>query len=77
MKIYNTVYPWKVAELIKQGKTVYLLDRKYNEVYNVKSINAERFIEATSHDNADNRYDFWIEEVAEVIENEKEKAANE
>ncbi len=71
MKIYSTVYSWQVAELIKQGKTVYLLDRRLNEVYNVASMTAEKFIEATNHENKDNRYAFWIE--AEVKENEKEK----
>lgn len=64
--IYKNVYSFAVADLIKAGKEVFVLDRSSLSVMAVSEMNALEFINATSDDNNANRYEFWIEEQEET-----------
>ena len=62
MKIYKSIYSFEVLDYIKEGKSVYMLDRETSEVLEVNSIEVGEFAEVLKFDNETKRYDFWIEE---------------
>lgn len=57
---YETVYAWNVMQELKDGKTVYCLDRMTHEVKNCCEISVRELFEIFADDN-DTRYDFWYE----------------
>lgn len=68
--IYKSVYSFTVADLIRAGKEVFVLDRLRGTVTLAEEMKAYDFINATSEKDETNRYEFWIEEEQEVTVNE-------
>lgn len=58
---YTTVYPWMVIDEIRQGKKIFVLDRKLKNISYVNDASIEDVLRATSETEKD-RYEFWYEE---------------
>lgn len=71
---YKSVYAFKVADYVKSGKEVFVLDRSSLSAMAISEMNAIDFINAINDDET-NRYEFWIEE--EIVTEEQEETANE
>ena len=70
--MYSTVSPWWVIDEIRQGRTVYVLDRKLKKVFTVNEASVQDVVTVTES-KENNRYEFWYEEEEKVTE-EKENA---
>ena len=70
MKTYKNIYAFDVADKIKNGKEVYILDRQKETVNNVLDIDVKIYIEATAGEPNGNRFAFWTIEEVEETENE-------
>lgn len=72
MKIYMSIYSFHVIEKIKEGKTVYYLDRKLHDCGTVNRISVEDLIAIIKADEQEKqRFEFWIEEETEEKEIEE------
>lgn len=70
---YKVLYPWQVAEKIKEGKIVRMLDRKENKIYSTNEMTATRFIQVTSNEDKTNRYEFWCYDQSKITEGTEKK----
>ena len=60
---YTTVYPWMVIDEIRQGKKIFVLDRKLKSISIVNDASIEDVVRAIdSADTERDRYEFWYEE---------------
>ena len=64
--IYKSVYSFTVADLIRAGKEVFVLDRLHNTVSLAEEMQAYEFLNATSDKDETNRNEIWIEEQEET-----------
>lgn len=62
---YSTVSPWWVIDEIKNGKKVYVLDRKLKKIATVNDASVQDVITVTES-KENNRYEFWYEESEET-----------
>lgn len=62
MEKYVLLLSYEVMDMVKAGKTVYVLDRKHNEVYCVNSLTVSEFAEILVAEDALMRYEFWYAE---------------
>jgi hypothetical protein len=62
---YSTVSPWWVIDEIKNGKKVYVLDRKLRKVYTVNTASVQDVVAVTESEEK-GRYEFWYEESEEA-----------
>ncbi len=58
---YTIVYPWMVIDEIRDGKKIFVLDRKLKNISYVNDASIEDVLRATSETERD-RYEFWYEE---------------
>ena len=65
---YITISAYWVIDEIRNGRTIYVLDRKTQTVSKVNDWNIQNVVRATESEEK-NRYEFWYEE-NEVNENE-------
>ena len=68
MRKYVNVYDFDVVNYIKEGYTVYALDRENNEVYIVNDMPVSSFVELQMQCGKENRVIFWVEENTEETE---------
>lgn len=73
---YTTVYPWMVIDEIRQGKKIFVLDRKLKNISYVNDASIEDVLRATEKTEKD-RYEFWYEEPEKVTEVTEETEENE
>lgn len=64
MEKYIKVYSFEVIKRIKEGKEVYMVDKRLNDVFCVNSLSVERMMNALQAIDEADRYDFWYIEVA-------------
>lgn len=62
MKEYVTTFPWVLRTLLKEGKTVWMLDKETRLVVCVNYVPVGQFMEIEDMDDDQNRYEFWYEE---------------
>lgn len=63
---YRTVYACWVINELKDGKTVYALDRRLRKVFTLNDMEVNAAIALINSAEEDsNRYDFWYEETEE------------
>lgn len=62
MENYITIYPFEVIDTIKNGKTVYLLDKAIREVFCVNDMPVKYLVRVLNDDNAHKRYEIWYAE---------------
>ena len=67
MAKYEKIYAFNITDKIKEGKDVYLLDRKLKRVVCAKNISLDTYMNVLSNNEC--RYEAWIEE----SENENEQ----
>ena len=63
MKAYKSIYPFYVIDYVKEGNTVYYLDRKLHDCGIINRITVEdltAILKAAEEEST--RFDFWIEE---------------
>ncbi len=65
MKIYEDVFSYSVERLIKEGKTVFCLDKNKMTIYNLGFLTAVKFFEIC--EDKEGRYYCWIEEEQEEL----------
>ena len=71
MKTYKSIYSFYVIDKIKEGKTVYYVDRKLHDCGIINNISAQEYVTILKQSEEETtRYDFWIEEEKENPENE-------
>lgn len=68
MKKYETIYPFEVINKLKEGKEVFVLDRNLKEVRSVGAMSVGAFVTIQNAQNAEERFEFWIEEEQEETE---------
>ena len=66
MEKYVLLLSYEVMDTVKAGKTVYVLDRKHNEVYRVNSLEVSEFAEILVADDISMRYEFWYAEKGDL-----------
>jgi hypothetical protein len=72
MKNYISFYSFYVIEKIKEGKTVYYLDRKLHDCGTVNRITVEDLTAILKADEQEpKRFEFWYEEETEAKEIEE------
>ncbi len=72
MKNYISIYSFCVIEKIKEGKTVYYLDRKLHDCGTVNRITVEDLTAILKADEQEKqRFEFWYEEETEAKEIEE------
>ncbi len=72
MKKYNSIYSFYVIDQIKEGKTVYYLDRKLHDCGVVNKTTVEDLTTILKQcEEEPSRFDFWIEEETEAKEIEE------
>jgi hypothetical protein len=60
---YNTIYHWRALDEIKQGKTVYILDKGNREVYCLNSMKVESALMMLEEAEKEaSRFEIWKEE---------------
>ena len=57
---YESVFMWNVMQELKDGRTVYCLDRMTHEVKDCCKISVRELL-AILDDDSEGRYDFWYE----------------
>jgi len=63
---YKTIYHFLVLDEIKDGKTVYCLDRKEKQVYCVNELTVNDTVAMiNANDTEPDRFEYWIEEKEE------------
>lgn len=64
---YKRIYQFNVLDEIKKRSIVYYLDRKYNEVGCINTMQTANavFILGEAENDDTNRYEFWIEDTEE------------
>lgn len=62
---YREVFSFEVKELILKGVFVRCLDRGKGNVSILNCMQADEFLEILEHDNSDNRFEFYIDEISE------------
>ena len=65
---YVTLYPFYVMDKIKEGKSVWMLDRKALAVDCVNEMTVADVVEVLEKETEHGRFEFWYEEVAEDAE---------
>lgn len=69
MKTYNTIYSFEVLDKIKEGAKVYVLDREEKAVYCVNDISVADLAQLEIFGKTNKkRFEYWIEEITEEIE---------
>jgi hypothetical protein len=62
MEKYVTIYAFEMLDMIKQGKTVYMLDKAIREVFCVNDMPVKYLVRVLNDDNAHKRYEIWYAE---------------
>lgn len=62
MKKFKVIYPWEALDEIKEGKTVFMLDRETQTVECVNDMTVDTLAQVLMIGNEKNRFDFWMEE---------------
>ena len=69
MKTYKSIYGWEVLEKIREGKKVYVLDREDKSVVCVNDVSVKDLAQIEIYGKeSKNRFEFWIEEITEAVE---------
>ena len=69
MKNYKSIYSFYILDKIKEGKTVYYLDRKLHDCGVVNKTTVEDLTTILKQvEEEPTRFDFWIEEVEQESE---------
>jgi hypothetical protein len=63
MEKYVKVFPFAVMNTVEDGKAVYMVDKRLNEVFCVNSMSVERIMTVLRDKEDTERYDFWYIEV--------------
>ena len=63
MEKYIKVYSFEVMKRLEEGKAVYMLDKRLNDVFCVNSLSIERVMNVLRAIDEADRYDFWYIEV--------------
>lgn len=72
MKTFRTVYNWAVLEKIQEGKKVCVVDKQFHSCDTLNELIVDEAIAILkSSEECEDRYDFWIEEESEEVENEQ------
>jgi hypothetical protein len=66
--IYKTIYSFEVLGKIKEGKEVFVLNRDLRKVFCLNDISTAATVKTINSENANNQYEFWIEEREETTE---------
>jgi urease gamma subunit len=64
---YKQIYSFLVLDNIRDGKTVYLLDRKARAVICVNDMCVSDLVEVINTEDTTGRFEFWHEEVSENV----------
>lgn len=62
MEKYVTLLPYEVMDNVLKGRTVYLLDKRYCQVYTVNDMAVSELAIALLDDNSSMRFEFWYTE---------------
>lgn len=66
---YKTIYHFLVLDEIKEGKSVYCLDRKAREVHCVNELTVNDTVAMLNADSTEpDRFEYWVEEKNEETE---------
>lgn len=69
---YISISAYWVIDEIREGKTIYVLDRKTQTVSKINSMPIQNVIKITEDKEEKSRYEFWYEEMEENEVNEND-----
>lgn len=59
---YIKIFEFQAMDKVKEGKRVWMLDRYYNEVFDVIDMTVGELVKILDEGNATDRYEFWYAE---------------